>query len=630
MNVLIYDGPGTSPTSVRRLQQEMVTNLVDKYSIQLVSPEILANEPWEEHTRAIVIPGGRDLPYLQCLNGKATRKIKEYVNNGGKYFGVCAGAYFACRSIEFAKNDPQLAIIGDRPLKFVDGVAVGPTFDGFEYNSENGAHLVQLNYNDGSSGGCYLNGGCSFNVDPAKGEVLARYAHDGSIAAYHIGDVVVTGLHPEFSIRALPASMLVVNEDPKSVAKMEQARINHFRKLLGALKLELSPIEESKPKGLLPLVLTSSNAATLTTFVEDLTDKADISEEPKPFNNESGNDSIVLHSSGGYTLRAECDRIAHAHQDPDIDFNKITKHIYVFDQANGIPTSKFNIAAYLSELRSEYVGRLLLYGEAVTSTQTMLDKWVITSHNAFYLTLHRNTQLLKKCPDGLLALASHQLAGRGRGKNAWVSSSGCLQFSLVLRLDASKAAYVVFVQYLVGLAIIQALKSHTKDLDISLKWPNDIYALKDGKLLKIGGILINSQFIDGQFVLVVGAGVNINNSHPTTCINDLLKDKISIETAMALIAGRLEKMWSVFSRTGFGEYLDDYYEAWLHSDQEITIEDTKQMVRVAGITLDHGYLRTYPDMRCKRTPRDQLYQPVDLQPDGNSFDMLAGLIKVKK
>lgn len=145
-----------------------------------------------------------------------------------------------------------------------------------------------------------------------------------------------------------------------------------------------------------------------------------------------------------------------------------------------------------------------------------------------------------------------------------MSSSGCLQFSLVLRLDASKAAYVVFVQYLVGLAIIQALKSHTKDLDISLKWPNDIYARKDGKLLKIGGILINSQFIDGQFVLVVGAGVNINNSHPTTCINDLLKDKISIETAMALIAGRLEKMWSVFSRTGFGEYLDDYYEAWLH------------------------------------------------------------------
>lgn len=54
------------------------------------------------------------------------------------------------------------------------------------------------------------------------------------------------------------------------------------------------------------------------------------------------------------------------------------------------------------------------------------------------------------------------------------------------------------------------------------------------------------------------------------------------------------------------------------------------MVRVAGITLDHGYLRTYPDMRCKRTPRDQLYQPVNLQPDGNSFDMLAGLIKVKK
>lgn len=200
----------------------------------------------------------------------------------------------------------------------------------------------------------------------------------------------------------------------------------------------------------------------------------------------------------------------------------------------------------------------------------------------------------------------------------------------MLRLEASRSVSVVFVQYLIGLAIVQALKSHDETLDIKLKWPNDIYAQKDGKLLKIGGILINSHFIDGQFVLVAGAGVNISNSNPTTCVNDVGSKRISMELATALIMSRIEDMWGVFEKSGFNEYLDDYYDAWLHSDQEMTIEHTSQKVRVAGITLDYGYLRTYPDIKCKVTPRSQLYEPVDLQPDGNSFDMLSGLIKVKK
>lgn len=57
-------------------------------------------------------------------------------------------------------------------------------------------------------------------------------------------------------------------------------------------------------------------------------------------------------------------------------------------------------------------------------------------------------------------------------------------------------------------------------------------------------------------------------------------------------------------------------------------------VRLVGITLDHGLLRTVPE----KTRRgygglaggggaDEGF--IDLQPDGNSFDMLAGLIKTK-
>lgn len=48
-----------------------------------------------------------------------------------------------------------------------------------------------------------------------------------------------------------------------------------------------------------------------------------------------------------------------------------------------------------------------------------------------------------------------------------------------------------------------------------------------------------------------------------------------------------------------------------------------------GITLDHGMLRT---ARVKTGQAQRYGQPdyIDLQPDGNSFDILAGLIKTKR
>lgn len=50
-----------------------------------------------------------------------------------------------------------------------------------------------------------------------------------------------------------------------------------------------------------------------------------------------------------------------------------------------------------------------------------------------------------------------------------------------------------------------------------------------------------------------------------------------------------------------------------------------KLVRICGITLDHGLLRTLPE----RTGYDDDGGYIDLQPDGNSFDLMAGLIKVK-
>jgi biotin---protein ligase len=49
-------------------------------------------------------------------------------------------------------------------------------------------------------------------------------------------------------------------------------------------------------------------------------------------------------------------------------------------------------------------------------------------------------------------------------------------------------------------------------------------------------------------------------------------------------------------------------------------------VRITGITSDYGLLRTLPERTGWSSGNEGF---IDLQPDGNSFDIMAGLIKSK-
>ncbi|KZT22959.1 hypothetical protein NEOLEDRAFT_1137325 [Neolentinus lepideus HHB14362 ss-1] len=69
------------------------------------------------------------------------------------------------------------------------------------------------------------------------------------------------------------------------------------------------------------------------------------------------------------------------------------------------------------------------------------------------------------------------------------------------------------------------------------------------------------------------------------------------------------------------------------SDQIVTVTSVSppQVVRICGITLDHGLLRTVPERSSGLggIGGGGGAEYIDLQPDGNSFDIMAGLIKTK-
>lgn len=209
----------------------------------------------------------------------------------------------------------------------------------------------------------------------------------------------------------------------------------------------------------------------------------------------------------------------------------------------------------------------------------------------------RNPSLLKHLPTGFTATATTQLAGRGRGNNVWVSPPGSLMFSTVVHhpLVLTQSAPVVFVQYLVGLAIIQGIQSYEPgyaSIPVKLKWPNDIYALnpsdsqasngkasgssqsssKSNNMVKIGGILVNSSYAGSDYTLVAGVGLNVANAAPTTSLNALASASspplppFQVEKLLARILSCFESIYTRFCREGWDRDVEGmYYDNWLHT-----------------------------------------------------------------
>lgn len=101
---------------------------------------------------------------------------------------------------------------------------------------------------------------------------------------------------------------------------------------------------------------------------------------------------------------------------------------------------------------------------------------------------------------------------------------------------------------------------------------------------------------------------------------------ITQEQLLALILARFEAFWAQFeSEQSFSSFAPLYTARWLHSDKEVGIQETGQRVKIVGLTPDQGLLRT-----VNLDHPGPLPEFIDLQPDGNSFDMMQGLLKAKR
>lgn len=134
--VLVYSGPGVSPISLSHTLLTLSLLLLPHYTVQPITPATLSAQPWEPNCALLVIPGGRDLPFVDELSTKTrvTHRIKEYVREGGRYLGICAGAYFGTEEVVFDKGG-DMEVRGKRDLVSAQTLSYGDS-------QLNEAHLI--------------------------------------------------------------------------------------------------------------------------------------------------------------------------------------------------------------------------------------------------------------------------------------------------------------------------------------------------------------------------------------------------------------------------------------------------------------------------------------------------------
>src|SRR5262245_929447 len=174
-------------------------------------------------------------------------------------------------------------------------------------------------------------------------------------------------------------------------------------------------------------------------------------------------------------------------------------------------------------------------------------RWVSTtgSTNADVLALARDG-----APEGIVVVADHQSAGRGRRDRRWVAPPGAsLLLSALLRPPARVAGSVTLAA---GVALAEAVEE-LAGVAAGLKWPNDLVAESGGEERKLAGILAEADWPTGttmsggyrppapddRVVVVVGVGINV--SWPAD-LPDEAAEVAGIATALNWIAPEVDRV----------------------------------------------------------------------------------------
>lgn len=227
--------------------------------------------------------------------------------------------------------------------------------------------------------------------------VLARYTEGdavgraaGVLCTVGKGVAVLWGTHPEYPLTLEPALSAIRNCRPdlkEDVNGLEERRWALMKDTLRLLRLEVPAATHISQVHPLPQILVSSpNARSDIAAMISALKKDFVPSEPLILKDTS--DTFHLHTEAGTSNIVE---LLNGFRETRPD--DATRYIVIF-QDDGLPPATaspyFHISRYFENLRKvkdsedkredRVMGDVLLYGEVVTSTQTLLEKCALSCH----------------------------------------------------------------------------------------------------------------------------------------------------------------------------------------------------------------------------------------------------------
>jgi BirA family transcriptional regulator, biotin operon repressor / biotin---[acetyl-CoA-carboxylase] ligase len=196
----------------------------------------------------------------------------------------------------------------------------------------------------------------------------------------------------------------------------------------------------------------------------------------------------------------------------------------------------------------------------------------IDSTNIYAKSLVRETP-----EEGTVITADFQTAGKGRLDRRWTAQPAVNLLASFLLYPRRAPDDWGGIPLLAGCAVAEALRTLAA-VDAQVKWPNDV--MIGGR--KVCGILVESGVIADQSWVVVGIGINVNQT--------VFEGEYRLPPAsLALESGRLFEIEDVLS--SLCRSLDELYALWTSDGNPPIIERWKRRTTMLGALIDlveHG------------------------------------------
>lgn len=414
MNVLVYTGPEILASSLSNCITSLRTLLVPNYAVQSVTRQALSSQAWVTGCAMLVFPACARLlidPLLRSM-------IEQYVRDGGKLLALCTRVkVHARRDTDAASLQERLSKVTlserDALLLFYDRVSGTRVSVDVGGRPVDAASLVTASIDDLRADYIPYSGDFQ-GADTVEGGILEPIVHslDGSdtkVAAAKLsfgrGIAIFSAVLIDHPLTEEPLASRISTSptalSPDQLQKSEAQRQQLLRAVLGRLDL-LLPEKASASLCPLPQILTCvpTKPWIVDSIIKALAIEPDTLRPDEPTALQDSNDTFQYFlASEKWDVLKQARETDRERKDPT-SWNP--KQVLVCRGGMLPPATQtplFDVGSFYKELSNIHtkashtdekdrwkMGEVFMYGEVVTSTQTMLDKYVVFLFNGHHIT----------------------------------------------------------------------------------------------------------------------------------------------------------------------------------------------------------------------------------------------------